>query len=354
MKYWLLLFLGWFMIAEFSAETVFTGYPYGGVTVDTGLLGGAFALWKHTNPADDSVQTFTSVQVLAGFAYTQKNQFTVNVIPDFVSGKWRTDVSMVLKKWPDTFYGIGNDSDLDDAEKYTENVYGLSYTLRRQMHHSLFLSLHGDAYYCSIRDIKPGGMIDQATFTGVGDGMVSGSGLSIRWNTAGFGYAPRQGIDLTVKYAIYRSWLGSDYSFDHYRINCRGFIPISAKSVLALRTDLTVNHDDVPLLFFPGLGSRLRAYPDRRFVDKTRVSLNVEQRVFPFEEPLLDRIGFVFFTEFGQVSASPTKIRIGDWRWSAGFGLRFAILPAEHFNVRMDLGFGAEGKTLSVTAREFF
>ncbi len=222
------------------------------------------------------------------------------------------------------------------------------------MHYPLFLSLHGDAYYFSIRDIKPGGMIDQATFTGFSDGMVSGSGLSIRWNTAGFGYAPHRGIDLTAKYAIYRSWLGSDYSFDHYRINCRGFIPISVKSVLALRTDLTVNNDDEPLLFFPGLGSRLRAYPERRFVDKTRVSLNVEQRVFPFEEPLLDRIGFVFFPEFGQVSASPTKIRIGDWRWSAGFGLRFAILPAEHLNVHMDLGFGAEGKTFSVTAGEFF
>ncbi len=100
MKYWLLLSLGWFMITEFSVETFFTGYPYAGVTVDTGLLCGAFALWKHTNPADDSVQTLSSVQILAGFAYTQMNQFTVNVIPDYVSGKWRTDVSMVFKKWP--------------------------------------------------------------------------------------------------------------------------------------------------------------------------------------------------------------------------------------------------------------
>lgn len=337
-----------------APSTLFSGFPYLGMTVDTGILGGGFIIGKYQAPVVDSSSTSATYQVMAAATYTQKGQFLVYLFPEYSTAAWVSDTGMVLKLWPDTFYGIGNDTAVSAAEKFTEEIYGLSHTWRLQVRDSWFVSHVWSGYFARLTDIKPGGMIDQALVPGIDPGMINGTGVSIRWNTAGFGFYPERGIDLTGKYMLYRSWLGSDHSYDHYRLDCKAYIPIGSKTVLALRTDLVMNHGDVPLLMMPGLGDRLRAYPERRFIDKNRISQNIEQRVFPFDEPFLDRIGFVFFVEAGQVLSGLDGIDPKDWHWSAGVGLRFAIIPQERLNVRLDLGFGADKPTLSVMAREFF
>jgi hypothetical protein len=61
-----------------------------------------------------------------------------------------------------------------------------------------------------------------------------------------------------------------------------------------------------------------------------------------YRYPLRWRFGLVGFAGGGDVFYSPGKFSLKSLKPSYGFGLRFAVVPAEKINLRMDFGFTNE------------
>jgi hypothetical protein len=176
----------------------------------------------------------------------------------------------------------------------------------------------------------------------------------LRYDNTDGSYFPRQGVKMEAKQLWYESAWGSDFEYRQSSLDARGYLPLSPNQVLAAQSDLQANTGDVPFFRYPELGNRLRAYDSKRFIDQVRISQRIEHRVFPFHGNFTRRIGFVSFVETGQVASEFDLIRLRDWHWSVGAGLRFSILPEQRLNLRADIGFGEDSVNVIINAREVF
>lgn len=60
-----------------------------------------------------------------------------------------------------------------------------------------------------------------------------------------------------------------------------------------------------------------------------------------------NRWGFALFAGVGDVAPSVSDLSLKEMRLSAGFGIRFLLIPDARLNLRLDFGFGTGGNTSS-------
>jgi len=351
MKYILILLLV-MLFTALNAELTFTAYPYAAYTSETRLMAGAFSFFRYNFAESD--EPVHAIDLLANTIYSQNKQFVVALIPRYRRGSWSLESSLQFEDWPDSFYGIGNHTDSDVSESFTTRMYASELALRYRLSQILSVSALSNIGAHRLRGIQPGGMLEAADVPGKDESFFSGLGLGILLDTTDGSYYPLTGLKLEGKQIWYHSSLGSDFDFRKTSLDFRLFHPLSSKQVLAAQTDLEMNYQEVPFYLYPQLGDRLRAYDTKRFIDKVRISQRLEHRHFPFEGKYSGRLGFVVFTEFGQVAQSTEYLRLEDTHWSLGGGLRFSILPRERLNLRADLGIGKDSFNVMINAREVF
>ncbi len=341
----LIIFLG---SIKLSGEFVYTGYPYIAYSNETRLMaGGFFYVGSKEDP---------ELSLLGNAIYTQNKQFLAVLLPEYYDPdlKLRYSSEAYLKLWPDTFYGSGNFTDGDISEPFTSEMYVNTFTLSKEFWPKVFVSLLSAQGYHRIVKSVDHGMLETSDLDGKEDSFYSGIGYRLRYDTTDNQNYPTRGVRYSIGHIIYREELLSDYDFTEHRYDFRHYLSINPRIVLASQTDLAINSGDAPYYSYLELGNRLRAYDSKRFIDKARIAQRLEQRITPFSNGASSRLGFVTFVETGQVMPTWDKIRLTDWHWSVGFGLRFSILPQERLNLRMDFGFGDDSINFIVNAREVF
>ena len=73
-----------------------------------------------------------------------------------------------------------------------------------------------------------------------------------------------------------------------------------------------------------------------------------------YRRELKYRLGVVGFAGVGTVAPTWSRMRFDDLLPAAGVGLRFNLDKKNHINYRIDLGFGRNGHTLSMSVTEAF
>lgn len=354
MKKHILMSLSWLLIGvALVAKTSIAGYPFAAYSHETRIMGGAFAFVKHDLHAATDLSKH-SLSLLSNTIYTQNKQFMIVLMPEYENDGFRVGSDLFLFNWPEKYYGIGNSTNKDVSESYVSKSYTANTTVSKSFNNNVGISLRSSLGQQAYRKIVPGGMLESDPSINLDKVVISGIGYSIDYETAEKGYSPTKGIRLEIRQMFYDEALGSDVDFVESRYDARAYVPLQENHVLAFQSDMSVNTGDVPWSSFPELGNRLRAYDSKRFTDKVRISQRVEQRIFPFSGKALERLGFVTFAETGQVSPAVEDIRIADWHWSVGAGLRFTMLPKEKLNLRIDFGFGDDSFNFIVNAREVF
>ncbi|MDD3533618.1 MAG: BamA/TamA family outer membrane protein, partial [Candidatus Cloacimonetes bacterium] len=276
------------------------------------------------------------------------------IIPKIIYQDWEVESDLLFRSWPDYYYGLGNFTDQDVSEPFTSDQYSVEFILRRNLDYSLSVALISALDWHKLTKVQPGGMLESADPPGSGDSFHSGLGFSLKYDSSDGSFFPRKGMRMETKQLWHDTALGSDFTFQTSKYDMRFYLPIGQEQVLAAQSDLEINSGQVPYYQYPELGARLRAYDSQRFIDKIRISQRIEHRSFPFSGKFTKRIGFVLFGETGQVASDFDLIRLKDWHWSAGAGLRFSILPQERLNLRADIGFGEDSVNFIINAREVF
>lgn len=326
--------------------------PVIGYTPDTSLMLGAVALrfFYLDEPGPDTRPSVFSPT----FIYTLKNQIMVYMGTDlnWDDGRSHAGIFPNYIKFPDQFYGIGREVSLDDEEDYTSEQINLELRYDREVLGHLRPGLYYRIQRHRLVEVDPDGELASGSINGVDNSTVSLPGLSLAWDTRDNLWSPSRGSWLQVNAATSHGTFGSDYRFNQFIADFRGYLAAGENSVLAGQLLGTGLDGDPPFFSFPRLGGEegLRGYRGGLFRDKTRVLGRVDYR----RDRIVGRFGGVLFAGIGDVAPSVGRLTLAGNLWSAGFGIRYLWDEAEKLKIRLDFGFGNGDSGFYLTLGEAF
>jgi hypothetical protein len=144
---------------------------------------------------------------------------------------------------------------------------------------------------------------------------------------------------------------GSRREYQTYKIAYNGFREIKSKQILAYRVMGCSANGSVPFydLCLFGFNSDLRGYTTGEFQNRRMFASQAEYRM-----EWRKRLGFVAFGGVGGVERTWGDFRMDRLLPAGGVGLRFNLDKKNHINYRVDVGFGREGRTVSIGVAEAF
>lgn len=305
----------------------------------------AFALaglmqWRARDGAPDAtpstvgiIGTYTlSRQWLAQLTASLNNRDELN----------RTDLKVGVGSWERSFFGIGNDAPASAEELFRRNFIEFDGRYERAVvARRAYVGVVARIERADIGDIEREGLLDTRPPLGMGTTWRNGLGLSVSYDTRDIRAFPMRGAYLSAQLLGYGPHLGSDYASANSTIDLRGYVS-RRRHVGAFRALSEWNTPQTPFWALAALGgaSTMRGMTERRYVDNNRWVLQSEYRT-----PFLWRFGAVAFASLGDVYSGLGDMQPSAPKWSAGGGIRIAIMRDEGLNLRLDYGasYGGSG-----------
>jgi outer membrane protein assembly factor BamA len=294
----------------------------------------------------------SSTTGIIGF-YTQNKQYNLGIGPEIYwkDGTYKLLGQFAYSYFPDKFYGISNNTSKDDEENYTSRLIAINPSLQKEVIPNLYAGFYYFYGRAGVTDREGPKLISGENVPGRDGGVVSGTGLTISWDSRDNNLYPTGGSYHQFRAGSYRSFLGSDFNYDSYMLDLRHYRHLFSGHILAVQGLFGSMSGNPPfqVMGLKGLGTFLRGYYQSRFVDKNVMALQAEYRL-----PLFWRFGLVGFLGLGQVAGTVKNISIGELKPSTGFGFRFALIPEQKVNLRIDIGIGKDDSSFDINITELF
>jgi hypothetical protein len=326
-----------------SYKNSFLVFPLVALSTETSWVFGVANAYIFKTAKSDSVLRVSTIP--SGFLYTLNNQILIALGANIFLPKERYIIRFEnsFSKFPDKFWGIGNDTDSRAYENYTFTQFYINPQLYRKVRGNLFLG--GGVDFQRVFDIEylSGGYFDQDKVFGVFDRSsysVFGYSLFINHDSRDHAYVPDRGGLFRVKFSNFDKNVGSDYNFQTVEIDFRRFLKVTKHTVLAIQSLGTFNFGDVPYrnLAILGGNNMMRGYYAGRFRDLKFLGVQAEYRF-----PIKGRFGGVAFAGVGEVGNSFGDFALEKIKPSLGAGVRATILRKEKLNLRFDVAGGSGG-----------
>ncbi|UCF06585.1 MAG: BamA/TamA family outer membrane protein [bacterium] len=275
--------------------------------------------------------------------YTQLKQGIIGFLPElyFRNESYYITGYYGFYRYPDKFWGIGNDTP-DSAEEAYKPVYFKSYTsLQRRIVPGLYIGIRSQYEYIDLRETSEDGALQSGTIPGSEGGSALGLGVIVNHDTRNHIYQPSTGFFNQIYAVFFGKAIASDYTFNVLSIDLRKYFSVFGTHVIALQTYDSFISGKPPFQMLNMLGgsSWMRGYYLGRYRDKNMITFQAEYRF-----PVYWRLGAVGFVGFGDVSNDARKFQMDELKYSLGFGIRFMFDRQERINARLDFGFGRGGK----------
>ncbi len=336
------------------AKTEYVIYPALGYSDETGIYAGGLAYLRYSSSKDDS----TSQKNLIYFSseVSEKRQYSFLLIPKIHinNGKYTVLANLKFKHWPSTFYGIGNEHVFGLEEQYTKREIDIDLEIMKKVTDTWQASIIYELSHFQIIELEENGSLAIGDIPGSEDNITSGVGFSISYDKRDSDTYPQNGCLYNFKSVLFSDVFASDYSFVRNEVDLRQYVSIYPNQILAFQCYLSSVSDEVPFNKMSYLDDNMRAITANKFIDQHSIVFRIENRVFPWSNPLLERFGFVAFLETGEVAGSIEEFSMNRLKLSYGAGLRISFLMNDRLNVRLDIGFGEQNKSLSIGSREEF
>ncbi len=315
--------------------------------------GGAGVYYFKTAPKFDyeKLTRVSYIQFLAD--YTQNKQLDVwslwNIFTRNENYLFKGELR--YRKFPDRFFGIGNDTPASNEERYEYSLVSIKSLTLKKIRPSLFVGVDYHFEYEYGFKFSEGGLLEQGNITGYQGGVGSAIGAVGIYDSRDNAINARTGKLMELSTYVYTPVLGSTFSFFSLNGLYQHHWPIKKKQSLALQTKLRLSYGEVPFLDLSVAGGddMLRGYPKYRFRDNHFFGTQLEYRF-----PLFWRIGMVTFAGVGDVFSSLSDVTAATLKYSVGSGLRLAVNPAERLNIRFDYALGREGGYFYFSVAESF
>ena len=304
------------------------------------------------------------------FIYTTRKQMIISLVPDlfFKTKRRRLYSSILYFDFPDVFYGIGNDTRLDDTESYTARTVSFLVSGEQEIAPDLSMGLQTWVRNERVRDTDQDpepesetdtvpdpdpdelGILEQGLIPGSTQGTAIGTGLFFRWDTRDNLFYTTNGSFIRAAFMLFPSELGSDFAFSRTTLDMRRYFPLNWRFAVALRSYNQATTGTTPFQLLPQVGgnSVMRGYAEGRYRDNISSVVQAELRGYiwgPVSAALFGSIGDVQ-ERFSQLG-SDTPIA------ALGGGIRL-LVNDEGLNFRVDYAYGREGGRLYFTLGEAF
>ncbi len=339
--------------SDTTKTIAWAGYPAFGYQPETGLQFGGVAVGV-INRIDNSQSEFVRRSSFTPFfIYTTRNQIlsACNIDYYFRNG---ADLNITPRffKFPDRYFGIGNDNDPDLFEDYTSLFFQLDGVMLLANTPRFFWGAAFDFQTVSFREKEAGGILETNLITGSEGGTLFGIGPAIRYDSRNNVIYPSSGYFINANSQF--AYLG-DFNYSSYLLDIRKYISIKDDSdVLAVQlSGMFTSGSNVPFFKLPQLGgdNRLRGIANASlFRDRQTIFSQVEYR-----KSLFWIIGAVAFAGVGDVANELGDFSLSEFKYVGGVGARFQIIPERKLNVRFDYGLARGGQSaFYVGLREAF
>ncbi len=302
---------------------------------------------------DNKGERFASSLGLLGFC-TQNKQYMFILAPEIYlnHGAYKMTGNIGYSHFPDSFYGIGNSAVKNDEEKYTGRLGRINPILQAKLSANLFAGVHYDFLYGKVLDADENGWLADGGIPGSEGGHASGAGANLTWDSRDNNVYPSSGSYHQISVTSFGPALGSDYTYTSYTVDFRHYRKVFGTHVVAFQGVSCINTGQPSFQYMnevSSLGKYLRGYTRTLYVDKNVLAVQAEYRL-----PLKGRFGLVAFAGFGQVAGKLGRIAIDEFKPSAGMGIRFALIPGQKVNLRLDVGVGEDDSSLDISLMEMF
>ncbi len=319
----------------------------------TWAFGGAGTYYfKHK----DSLVRTSFVQVLG--IVTLRKQLVLGFESSFFSPNEKSILRIhgSVSRFPDRFWGLGNNSRREDREQYAISQYYLFPQLLRNVYKKFYVGIAYETqnvfsfeYYN-----KPNGdpsIFDVQQVAGRKGSLTSGIGIVLLWDNRNNAFSSSRGFYFEYYVNRFSSAFGSGYNYLSQVLDARKFLYLSKTSVMAFQFLGNFNQGDVPVRSMAnmGSGSIMRGYYEGRYTDNHMLAFQVELR-----QHLISRFGMVAFAGVGRVANRLSEFAFNGLKPSFGTGLRLALDRDEKLNIRVDVGFGNHSQGVYLNLSEAF
>ncbi|HVJ19207.1 MAG TPA: BamA/TamA family outer membrane protein [Polyangiaceae bacterium] len=292
----------------------------------------------------------SSISVIA--LVTTRHQAIIECLPELYWDNENNYLAARLEyqRYPDSFWGVGDDTPEDAEERYLRERLRLRITPRRRITGPFYAGLNSD-FMLQKGTYSDTGIFATEDVPGENGGFTSGIGPAASYDTRDNTVSSRAGTLLQAAWVGFSEIIGSRYDFWKLQTEARQFIPVGRESALGFRYYGEFQNGDVPFYHMAMLGGDelLRGYFLGRYRDHQMIALDAEYRF-----PLFWRFGAVAFAGVAEVAAAPKDFDFDPLRWAVGGGLRYALSKEERLNLRLDAGVGPDTFGVYFTAREAF
>lgn len=259
--------------------------------------------------------------------------------------------SLRLSRYPDVFYGVGDDTPRSAREGFTSASFEAQlapewYLIPGRLRSGPRAWFRQESF----RDLVPGGLLASGTMAGLGGYASTGLGWSLTWDTRDNRFAPGSGNSVEAWYLLSPGVFGDRLRFGRGALDARQFLPLWRAVVLGTAGHFELAHGDVPVTLLPRLGGdrNLRGYYEGRWRDHVLYSGQAEIRF-----PVAGRFGAALFAGLSDVAHRLSGFESRTIRPAAGAGLRYRLTD-DGLNVRLDVGAGQDGANLYFNLGEAF
>lgn len=264
--------------------------------------------------------------------------------------------SVSLRRFPQFYYGLGNDIESADREKLDYQRLYFNLRNRYRVYKGFYLGLayyYNTLYNVTWDDGENSKFWNNPELLGTNGYRVSGLGPELTYDSRDIPSSPLRGSYLNIAYLSYGKWIGSEYKYQGLEFKLSQFFPVSQKRhwVLGLNFYGKLAWGDTPFDQIPGLGSDriMRGYYNGRYREKNYMAAQAEWRM-----PVWKVVGITAWVGTGQVANN-----VGDYTWNGlkpnfGVGLRIMFDKASRTNIGIDQGFGRDTKGTYFSIGEAF
>jgi hypothetical protein len=325
-----------------TKRTSFVALPFAFYSPETKFAAGAGALYSFRPKHNIPEARPSSVRMAA--TVTQRKQVILALSPEL----YFKDESYYLLGWftyyryPNKFWGIGNDTPDEAEEPFTMNYVRAMLNVQKRVAPGLYIGARYQFEHINFIETTEDGLLQAGTIPGSesGGGAASGLGFIVHYDTRDNVYYPTQGRYYQLAGVFFDDLLGSDYRFNSYVIDLREYRSLFGSHVLAFQTlnAFTGGTPPVQMMAFLGGSYWMRGYYAGRYRDRHMLTFQTEYRF-----PIAWRFGGAAFAGVGDVADDIDSFRLKEFKYSLGFGARFMFDTRERINVRLDFGFAKGG-----------
>jgi outer membrane protein assembly factor BamA len=327
------------------------GIPFLFYTPETKIAAGGALNYYFREPGSEITTRPSSIE--PSFVYTQKKQLEISLDADLYWGDeaYHLIGKATYTKFPDLFYGIGNNTSEDDEEEYTHRTTGFQITFLKRVRPGLYLGTLYEFNHSKIIELKESGFLSKGIIPGSEGGRIAGAGVLVNWDTRDNIFSSTSGSFYQLSANLFGNTLGSDYGFNEYTLDFRHYLPTFSSHVLAFQAYLNFITGNPPYHSLSLLGGQdlMRGHYQGRYRDKMMMAFQTEYRL-----PVWWRLGLVGFAGLGEVAREMGNFEMRNFKYSLGLGLRYEFIRAEKINLRLDIGYGGESFQLYANMLEAF